>query len=191
MRLGNRSYVFTLVLLSSLAAIVVVPAWLAILSPLFPAERLLTSGEVARVLALSFLLPLLAGMVFRALWPSLSEAWSDKILSTFGVVLLGAALLLIGINMDQLVSAGWLQLGTLLLFSVLALAVGHLLGGPDPADRTALAVICSTRHIGIVALLASAVPGPRTLVLLLTYLFVASLVALPYLAWRQRELKAT
>ena len=32
---------------------------------------------------------------------------------------------------------------------VIALVIGHLMGGPTEDDRTALAIACATRHIGI------------------------------------------
>ena len=49
-----------------------------------------------------------------------------------------------------------------------ALAIGHAFGGPHPDDRTALAVSCATRHVGIALLAASTAP-PRVAVLVLAY----------------------
>jgi BASS family bile acid:Na+ symporter len=186
MTLGNRDYVFSLVLTSSLVAVFVVPAWLAFLGPLFHREAVLTSWQVARVIAGSFLLPLVVGMTLRSIWPAWSGRWSDRFSTVFGVALLLSAVGLMALNAEILREVGWLPLATLIGFSLLALGVGHLMGGPHPADRTALAVTCATRHVGIVALLAASMPGPRTLVLLLLYVIAATLVSLPYLYWRQR-----
>jgi BASS family bile acid:Na+ symporter len=71
--------------------------------------------------------------------------------------------------------------------TAVALAIGHALGGPDPDDRTALAVSCSTRHVGIAMLAASTVPGPRTVVLVLEYVLAAAAVSITYMKWRARE----
>jgi BASS family bile acid:Na+ symporter len=42
----------------------------------------------------------------------------------------------------------------------LIFAIGHALGGPNPGHRTALAIACATRHIGIAVLVATSFPGP-------------------------------
>jgi len=68
---------------------------------------------------------------------------------------------------------------------VMALAIGHLVGGPEADDRTALAIACATRHIGIAVLVATSVPGPRTAVVIAVYIAVSLVVSLPYLHWRR------
>lgn len=70
---------------------------------------------------------------------------------------------------------------------VIALAIGHGVGGPDPDDRTALAVACATRHLGIAVLVATSFPGPRVVVLISAYIVISVLVSVPYLAWRKRQ----
>lgn len=70
--------------------------------------------------------------------------------------------------------------------TLVALAIGHALGGRDPDDRTALAVSCASRHVGIAMLAASTVPGPRVAVLVLAYVLAAAVVSIPYLRWRKR-----
>ena len=52
----------------------------------------------------------------------------------------------------------WRRPGLLLL---LALAIGHCLGGPHPDDRTALAIACATRHIGVAVIVATALSAGR------------------------------
>ena len=70
--------------------------------------------------------------------------------------------------------------------TAVALAIGHALGGPDPADRTALAISCASRHVGIAMLAASTAPGPRTVALVLAYVLASAAVSIPYLKWRGR-----
>ena len=67
----------------------------------------------------------------------------------------------------------------------MALAIGHALGGPAPDDRTALAVACASRHIGIAVLVAASLPGPRTAVIIAVYIVASALVCIPYLRWRR------
>jgi hypothetical protein len=68
----------------------------------------------------------------------------------------------------------------------MALAIGHALGGPDRDDRTALAVSCAARHVGIAMLAASTTPGPQTAAIVLAYVLASALVSIPYLKWRGR-----
>ena len=72
----------------------------------------------------------------------------------------------------------------------LILAIGHALGGPKPDDRTALAIACATRHIGIAVLVATAFRGPGTMVLIAAYIVASAAVSIPYLQWRRRQARA-
>ena len=69
----------------------------------------------------------------------------------------------------------------------MALAIGHGLGGPAHDDRTALAVACASRHIGIAVLVAASLPGPRTAVIIAVYIVASAIVlhSLPALAARR------
>ena len=185
-RLGRESYVFSLVVTSSLLAVVTVPAWLLVLAPLFGRESAVEPGAVGLVIAKAFLAPLVLGMLLR--WPlsRVAERLSDLILKAGGILLLVAGLSLLATHVRLLAEIGWLPLVSLAGLTAVALAIGHALGGPNPDDRTALAVVCGTRHVGIAMLAASAVPGPRTITLVLAYLVASAAVSIPYLRWRRR-----
>jgi len=70
MKIGDGAYIFSLVVTSSLLAILVVPAWLAVLGAQLDYPVSLRPDQVALVLAKSFLLPLALGMVVRRLFPA-------------------------------------------------------------------------------------------------------------------------
>ena len=141
MKLGNNAYVFSLLVTSSLLAVVVVPLWVAALGPLFGRESAVEPAAVA--------------------------------------LLLGKAPLLLEI--------GWRPPAALAILTAAALAVGHVLGGPAREDRTALAVCCATRHVGIAMLAASVAPNPRTVAFVLAYVLASAAVSAAYLAWRGRR----
>lgn len=186
MGFGGDGYPFSLVVVTSLLAIVTVPLWLAILAALFDREASLDLLAVAQVIFVSFLLPLGVGMLLRRWLAQRADAVSGRLLAIVGVVFSACALLLLALHLPLLASVGWVAYPVLAALTGGALLIGHLLGGPDPRHRTALAVSCATRHVGIAALVAAAVPGPRTLVLFLVYLVASALVTLPYLRWRRR-----
>jgi len=104
MRLGNEEYVFSLVVISSLLAIVTVPAWLTVLEPQFTRLDTVDAGKVAVVLGKSFLLPLLLGMAARWLLRDASDRVSDTLLKAVGVVFSACALTLLATHW-QLIAA--------------------------------------------------------------------------------------
>jgi BASS family bile acid:Na+ symporter len=72
----------------------------------------------------------------------------------------------------------------------LGLAVGHLFGGPNPEDRTVLALSTATRHPGVALAIAGAnAPGGNKTVLaaVLLYLIVNAIVSIPYVNWRKHR----
>ena len=73
-------------------------------------------------------------------------------------------------------------------FTLAALATGHLLGGPEEANRTALAVACASRHIGLALLIAANYRGQRTMELVAGYVVASAIVSIPYLRWRSKVL---
>lgn len=186
MHLGEGGYIFSLVVVSSLLAIITVPAWVAVLAPLFGRTSSLAPGDVAPVVLRSFVAPLALGMLLRGLAPRWLESASDRLIEITGGVVAICALAFLATRWTVLKEAGWSALLTLGGMSLAALVIGHLLGGPDPDDRTALAVACSTRHLGIAVLVAASVPGGMTAALVLAYLVASAAVTIPYLRWRRR-----
>jgi BASS family bile acid:Na+ symporter len=78
-------------------------------------------------------------------------------------------------------------LAAILLLTGAALTVGHLLGGPDPAMRTAVAISSAARNAGLALLVATlnAAP-PQITATILAYLVVSVIAIVPYVAWRRR-----
>jgi bile acid:Na+ symporter, BASS family len=125
-------------------------------------------------------------MVVRWLAPEASERIADRLLAVVGVIFTLCALALLATHLGLVLAAGWTAIATFAGLSLAALVIGHVLGGPDPEDRTALAVCCATRHVGLAVLVAAAVPGPRTAVLVAAYIVASAVVCIPYVQWRRR-----
>ena len=184
---GNGAYVFSLVVTSSLLALIVVPLWISLLSRYFGVASDLQPGTVALVIGKSFLAPLLLGMLIRKIFPAIGERLSDRILSIAGIVLTACALVLLVTHWDLFLAVSWKGMAILVALMLIALAIGHAVGGPTPEDRTVLAVACATRHIGIAVLVAATFPGPGTAVLIVAYVVASAAVSIPYLKWRLRK----
>ena len=87
--------------------------------------------------------------------------------------------------------------GTLLMAAALAivgLGVGHALGGPDPADRTVLAMSTASRHPAVALAIATSGVDPdkrAEIAVVLLYLVVATVLSFPYQKWRARSAPAS
>lgn len=187
MALTSGSYVFSLVVTSSVMAILIVPAWVWLLGRHFEAAEAVSFGNVALVVARAFLLPLAIGMVLRAIFPAWSRRHAGKLIGGGSALLALAGVAILALNWDIFLGVRPAGIAALVTLLVVSLAIGHALGGPEPDDRTALAVACATRHIGLAVVVASSFPGDNTLILLGVYLVTSLAVTLPYLRWRQRR----
>ena len=82
--------------------------------------------------------------------------------------------------------------GTVIAFAVFALIgleVGHLFGGPDPENRSVLALANASPHPGVaIAVGATLFPGQKLVALaVLLSLIVGSIISIPYTLWRKRQ----
>jgi bile acid:Na+ symporter, BASS family len=190
---GREEYVIGLLVAMSLLAIVLVPLTVLILDEIFHRAAVIGPAAIAKLMLMSVLAPLLAGLLIRHWFPAAEKA-SKAVVSIAGILLLmAAAVLLHGV---WPVIRAYLGNGILLMLAVIALiglAVGHLLGGPRAGDRTALAMSTASRHPAVaLAIATSGVlkdPKPELGVILL-YLLVATLVSIPYQKWRERAAHA-
>ena len=189
-KFDGGAYAFSLVITSSLLAIVVVPAWVAWLAWHFEVAAEISALAVAKAMTMAFFLPLAAGMVLRLVAPALAERLAEKAGVIAGVMLavIGAGLLVT--HWELLLAVGTLGMLALIVLMLAALAIGHILGGPVPGNRTALAMACATRHIGIAVVVATTFHGPRPIVMLTVYVMATTLVSIPYLQWRRRSAAA-
>lgn len=185
LHIGDGAYIFSLVVTSTVLAIILVPAWLAVLGPQFGNPVDLQPERVAWVFAKSFFLPLALGMLVRWRCPAVAQQVGDRLMTIAGLVLTICSLALLILHWDVLLDARWGGVLTLAGLIAIALAIGHLLGGPAEEDRTALAIACSTRHLGIAVLVAASLPGPRTAVIIAFYILTSAVISIPYLRWRR------
>ena len=161
----------------------------------FGVDAHIAPRQIAAVVFVSAIAPLAAGILVRHFWPDLAESIARPASITATVLLVLAVLPVL----FQMSGAIWALVGdgmlvALVLFAVIGLAVGHILGGPDPDDRTVLALATCTRHPGIALTIASLnFPGQKASVLavILCHLVIGGLLAVPYNMWRRRREAAT
>jgi BASS family bile acid:Na+ symporter len=185
-KLNSQEYIFSLLITSSLVAIVVVPVWAASLAAYFDVTVDLSTSTVVLDIAKTILLPIMIGMAARAMFPASSARLSDRVLMIAGIVLVASAIALLVIHREHLAGLTWPGMLTLVMLILFALLIGQLLGGPNPDDRTALAIACATRHVGVALIVATEFVGVQTVVLVIAYFVTALIVSSIYLTWRRR-----
>jgi predicted Na+-dependent transporter len=184
---GDSAYALSLVVTTSLLAIVTVPLSVHVLSGLIPINSELGPGAVAAAILRSFLLPLGAGMLVRQVAPSLASRLAPPLLGIGGGVLSATTVVLLVAGWRLVAEVGLPSLIAFGAFALGSLLIGHLLGGPAPEDRTSLALTCTTRHVGLALLIGADARGAAPLTLVAGYLVATGLVSIVYMRWRRKS----
>ena len=179
---------FSLIVTSSLVAIVTVPTSLHLLAHYISFDTAAVTPErVAQVILTSLLLPLGAGMLIRQAAPRLAERVGDPLLKVAGIVMSICALMALVAGFHLVFDVGLPSIIAFAAFTLTAIAAGHILGGPDASDRRSLAVACASRHIGLALLIAASARGPQTLALVAAYILASAVVSIPYMWWQSNK----
>jgi BASS family bile acid:Na+ symporter len=168
-----------------------VPATLMLAAAIAGGTASIRVGTIAWLVATSILLPLLAGMAMRRFAPAAAPRLS-KIASTVAMLSLAAliALILIAVHGQILGLVGNGTMLAIVLTELAGLVCGHMLGGPDPRRRMALAQAAASRHPGIAVLMIrqNFEIDPRMLAAVLLYLVLGMVVSALYVRWARRRL---
>lgn len=186
---GDASYAVGLLVAASLFAVLWIPLALSALAGLYHLPLHSSTGHLANIVFQRILLPLTAGAVIARFAPTFA-GWIQPAFARTGSLLLLAAVLPILFKTwhPALLQVGGGTLLALAAFVLVGLVSGHLLGGPDPDDRTVLAFASAARHPGITMSLAAInFPQEKSIVaVVLLYLIVSAVLTIPYIAWRKR-----
>jgi BASS family bile acid:Na+ symporter len=186
---GEASYTYGLYTAIVLLAVVLVPVSVALVSRLYGFEIRLGPTAVLLQVLKTVVAPVAAGLVVRRFAPTFAERAAPIVGGVATVLLLLAVVTIVGVVWPVLL--GLIGNGTMLamaLVSAMALAAGHLLGGPEPENRGVLATMAATRHPGIAMMIvgasgASGLAEQRVVGAIIAFLLVGMLVAIPYQRW--------
>lgn len=186
---GRQPYGIGLMVTATVLSIVFIPLALDVIGRIVDRPFAMSAGAVARLVVVSAILPLAAGMAFRAVAPDAAKRIAKPVGLVATILLaLGALALLVSVF-----PIAWALIGngTVLIFVafvIVGLAVGHVLGGPDPDERVTLALSTACRHPALAIAIAGAnfPEEKRVAGAVILYLVLNSLVSLPYIAWQRR-----
>lgn len=187
---GTEGYVVSLLVVAAALAIVIVPFGAWILTLIFPKAKEVPLAPIAMVVFTSVLLPLAIGLIVHQFAPAFSVRISRWISMAGSILLIVAFIPVLIMIWPQLVAA--VAQGTtiaVILFTIIGLAAGHILGGPVEDNRVVLALATGTRHPSVaLAIAAATFPEEKAvLVVVLWHLIVAGVISAPYALWRSRQ----
>jgi predicted Na+-dependent transporter len=184
---GHRAFAPSLQISVALLAVVSMPLSIAALNHVYAGHASVAPWDVARQVFVAQLLPLGLGLALRQVRAPLAVRLEPRLAWIGNALLLATVAVVLIDGWEGTVTAGFRVLTAAALITGAALAVGHLLGGPEPATRTAVAITSAARNPGLALLVAAvnaAAPGVNAAIL--AYLVVSVLVVVPYVAWRGR-----
>jgi BASS family bile acid:Na+ symporter len=185
---ARRSYAYGIYMAMVLLTIVVVPISLWAAGRVMGHQAAIPFTTMAKTLTTGVLIPLGIGLGVRELAPAFA-ARAAPWLYRLSMVLIVLAFLPILVSIwpaiVNLVGRG--ALAVMAAVVLIALAGGHLLGGPELRDRATLAIASSVRHPGIAMMLANAnFTNKGVTAAVLMFLLVGIVVGVPYKLWIKR-----
>lgn len=186
MKTGHGAYAHGLFFATTLLSVILTPLAVEVINLLFGSNAHVNPLTVAQVAIGGMLLPLGIGLALgrwrpqaRALIPAVQKLSSLLLAASFVAILAVA-----WPGIAEVVRQG--TLSAIVIITLVGLAVGHLLGGPDEDDRTVLAFATVSRHPGVAMAVASLVDEPLAPIGVLVAVIVGELGAAPYKKWRKR-----
>jgi BASS family bile acid:Na+ symporter len=171
----------------ALLAVVSMPLSIAALNEVYAGHARIEPADLMRQVFIAQLLPLGLGIALRHFGAAFAVRIEPAVRSAGTVLLVVAVILVLAELWRPLYEAGAGTIAAMVLTTAAALAAGHLLGGPAPATRTAVAITSAARNPGLALLVATVnAASPAIIATVLTYVLVSLLAITPYAAWRHR-----
>ncbi len=191
---GIAPYGLGLMVTAGTLAIVYIPLATDLIGRYFDRDFAMSPATVAKVVVVSILIPLAAGILLRKVAPAIAARIGHPVAVIAGTVLLVGVVCILAVTYR----GAWALVGggTLLAFAVfilVGLLVGHFLGGPDPDSRVVLALSTACRHPALALAIASAnFPSERRVIAaILLYLVLNALLTIPYVKWQRNKIQAS
>ncbi len=184
---GHQAFAPSLQICVVMLAVLSMPLSIALLNHVYAGQASVAPSQIARQVFIAQVLPLGLGMALRHVHAGMAQRLEQR-LGRIGTFMLAAVVVLILIDVWEVtIDAGWRGTAAVVLTTAGALAVGHLLGGPEPATRTAVAITSAARNPGLALLVAALNRAPPEIqATVLAYLIISVLTIVPYVAWRRR-----
>src|SRR6185436_10129938 len=171
---GTVSYTVGLFVAFTIIAVGFIPLALYLLNRLTGIALQMSPAAIWTLVLWSLLVPLVAGVFIHQIAPAVAGRAAEPVANVGSIVLLIAVI--------PILIRVWPVMLSLI-------GNGHVLGGPDPAERATLAFSSAARHPAIAIAIANANFPDQKLApaAVLLYLVVSGIVGAPYLRWVGRQ----
>ena len=188
---GNQEYAVSLHLLLASLAIVTTPLTLSLLSSAAGFQLEISPVAVAGRVGASILLPIIAGIIVRWLFPALAEKIIKPLEILSNVILILVIVVVLSFTYQLIFSLDIRSYVAIAVMIAGALVAGHLMAVGQPEDQATLALESSSRNVGLALLIASAyAPLEKTLPVLLVYLFTYVIIRTIYIRYQKVDRSA-
>jgi BASS family bile acid:Na+ symporter len=169
-------------------ALVYLPLVVALYGAIFHRTVELGVGQVARVVLVKGVIPMVAGLLVGRLFPKLVTPIAKYAAILVQVVLLGIVVLALIANFRKLLGLGgatWLLCVGIVIGEIV---IGHIAGRREPEERGMLVAFTSMRFPALALLLASAAPrGKEFIPVILAYVLCSFVFVAVYQAMSKRR----
>ena len=137
--------------------------------------------DIAESLIVLMLIPLTIGLLIKSLSPDLATQWKPVLNQVSSVAILVLLVVGLGLNIAKILSLiGTGGILALLLFIIVSLVIGFLLGGREPADRSVMGLGAAQRNVAAaIVVTAQNFSGGNTLSFILVGAVLMLLILLP------------
>jgi BASS family bile acid:Na+ symporter len=189
---GGSPYAIALLITAASLSVIFVPLSMYLMGQYMGRQAVIHGSDIAKIVIISILAPLFLGMLIKHLFPGFSGRSAEPISKTASVLMLVSLLPIMITSFPEIISLmGSGTLAAFIGFVLAGLITGHLLGGPEPNNRTVLAISTALRHPGVAIAIAATNFHDKKLAIaaILLYMAVNAVVTIPYTAWRLRSAK--
>ena len=166
---GDLAHAISFMALMMISTVIIVPVVLPVVIP----GLAISPFSIAQHLVILMLVPLALGLSINAAKPVISKAIEPYVLKISSVSLLAAGILIVVLDYPLIISAwGTGVYKTAALFTLLAVSIGFLLGGPGKKQRTVNGFGSGARNVAAALLIAGSFSEPR----IMTTVLISGLV---------------
>jgi BASS family bile acid:Na+ symporter len=183
---GKPEYAVSLHIVLASLALITTPVTLELLSGATKFQLGVSPLGVAEQVGISILVPILAGMAIRWLFPALARRMTHPIEAISNIILMLVIFIVLLSTYHLLLALDIRSYVAIALMIVGALVGGHLLASGRRDERTTLALESATRNVGLALLIAADFASlEKALPVLIPYIIMASIMGFFYVRYQK------
>lgn len=185
---GKLDYAVSLQVILASLSIITTPVTIFLLSSVASLPLGVSPMAVARQVGFIILVPIIAGIVFRWLFPAMAERIIKPLEALSSIVLMLVFILVILFTYRLLLMLDLKSYLAIALMTVGSLVAGHLMASRLPEEQTTLAIESASRNSGLALLIASDfVTLEKALPVMIPYIITSAVISFIYVRYRKMK----